>query len=96
MPECGEASWYDVSAGASGGLAAAHPSLPFGTQVVVENLTNGRSTTVKINDRGPFTGGRIIDVTREAAEQLGFVKQGVARVRISLAGGAEGAASACR
>ena len=72
-PECGKASWYDKSAGAGEGMSAAHPSLPFGTKVVVENLDNGRTATVEINDRGPFTGGRIIDVSRAAAEQLDFV-----------------------
>jgi rare lipoprotein A len=90
--QCGTASWYDEGAGkqaADGGvvhpsaLAAAHPSLPFGTKVLVENLRNGRETTVVINDRGPFTGGRVIDLTRAAAEQLAFVDGGVTRVRIS-------------
>ena len=90
--QCGTASWYDEGAGkqsADGGvvdpsaLAAAHPSLPFGTRVLVENLRNGRETTVVINDRGPFTGGRVIDLTRAAAEQLAFVDGGVTRVRIS-------------
>ena len=86
--ECGKASWYDELAGAHGGLAAAHPSLPFGTRVLVENLDNGRTATLVINDRGPFTGGRVIDVTREAAEQLDFVEAGIARVRISSGDGA--------
>jgi rare lipoprotein A len=90
--QCGTASWYDEGAGkqaANGGvvnsaaLAAAHPSLPFGTRVLVENLRNGREATVVINDRGPFTGGRVIDLTRAAAEQLAFVDGGVTRVRIS-------------
>jgi rare lipoprotein A len=99
--QCGTASWYDEGAGkqsADGGvvnpstLAAAHPSLPFGTKVLVENMSNGRETTVVINDRGPFTGGRVIDLTRAAAEQLGFVDSGVTRVRIStLQGGEESA-----
>jgi len=92
MIECGMASWYGLEAGttsADGGsidpsvLAAAHRSLPFGTRVRVENLSNGRATTVEINDRGPFTHGRVIDVTRAAAEQLAFLDSGVARVRIS-------------
>jgi peptidoglycan lytic transglycosylase len=92
MIQCGTASWYDEGAGkqsADGGvvnpsaLAAAHPSLPFGTRVLVENMRNGRETTVVINDRGPFTGGRVIDLTRAAAEQLAFVDSGVTRVRIS-------------
>jgi rare lipoprotein A len=92
MIQCGTASWYDEGAGkqsADGGvvdpaaLAAAHPSLPFGTRVLVENLRNGHQTTVVINDRGPFTGGRVIDLTRAAAVQLAFVDGGVTRVRIS-------------
>jgi rare lipoprotein A len=92
MIQCGTASWYDEGAGkqsADGGvvdpgaLAAAHPSLPFGTKVRIENMSNGRETTVVINDRGPFTGSRVIDLTRAAAEQLAFVDSGVTRVRIS-------------
>ena len=92
MIQCGTASWYDEGAGkqaADGGavdptaFAAAHPSLPFGTKVRVKNMSNGRETTVVINDRGPFTGGRVIDLTRAAAEQLAFVDGGVTRVRIS-------------
>jgi peptidoglycan lytic transglycosylase len=51
--------------------------------VRVENLANGRATTVAINDRGPFVAGRLIDVTRAAAEQLAFVEGGVTRVRIT-------------
>ena len=91
MIQCGTASWYDErgSQSADGGtvdpaaLAAAHPSLPFGTKVRVENLSSGRSTTVEINDRGPFTQGRLIDVSRAAAEELAFIDGGVVRVRIS-------------
>jgi rare lipoprotein A len=54
------------------GFTAAHRSLPFGTMVRVTNRKNGRSVTVRINDRGPFTRGRIIDLTPAAAGQLGF------------------------
>jgi len=68
-------------------LAAAHRTLPFGTKVKVENLANGRSVVVRINDRGPFTGGRIIDVTRGAAEQLGMIRAGVARVKVTVVDG---------
>lgn len=68
-------------------LAAAHRTLPFGTKVRVENLGNGRSVVVRINDRGPFAGGRIIDVTRGAAEQLGMIRAGVARVKVTVVGG---------
>ena len=67
-----------------GGLTAAHRSLPFGTKVRVTNQRNGRSTVVRINDRGPFTRGRIIDLTPAAAGQLGF--SGLAPVNLSLVG----------
>ena len=55
-----------------GGLTAAHRSLPFGTMVRVTNKRNGRAVVVRINDRGPFTRGRVIDLTPAAATQLGF------------------------
>ncbi|MGH6949156.1 MAG: septal ring lytic transglycosylase RlpA family protein [Kiloniellales bacterium] len=61
---------------------AAHPTLPFGTLVRVTNLDNGRSLVLRINDRGPFVGDRIIDVSRAAARQLGFLAQGLAQVRV--------------
>lgn len=63
-----------------------HPSLPFGTKVRVINLRNNRSVVVRINDRGPFVGGRIIDVTKAAAQKLGFVNAGVTRVRVEVLG----------
>jgi len=63
---------------------AAHRTLPFGTQVKVTNLENGRSIVLRINDRGPFVRHRIIDVSKGAAEALGFVQQGTARVRVQL------------
>lgn len=63
-------------------MTAAHRNLPFGTRVRVTHVHNGRSVVVTINDRGPFIKSRIIDVSRAAAEQLGMVQQGVARVRI--------------
>lgn len=63
-------------------LTAAHPSLPFGTRVRVTNLSNGRSVVVRISDRGPFTRGRMIDVSYAAAQQLDFINRGVARVRM--------------
>ena len=67
-------------------LTAAHRSLPFGTRVLVENLSNGHSVVVRINDRGPFTNGRIIDLSKAAASNLGMVA-GVADVRVSVAEG---------
>lgn len=65
-------------------LTAAHRSLPFGTRVSVTNLRNGRSVVVRINDRGPFIRGRIIDVTPAAARALGF--SGLTRVTLSVVG----------
>ena len=63
-------------------LTAAHRSLPFGSKVLVENLRNGRSVVVRINDRGPFTGGRIIDLSKAAAAQIGMINSGTAKVRM--------------
>lgn len=63
-------------------LVAAHRSLPFGTKVRVTNLSNGKQVTVRINDRGPFRRGRIIDLSRAAAQQLDMLKKGVVTVRI--------------
>jgi len=68
-------------------LTMAHPTLPFGTRVRVTNLGNGRSVVVRVNDRGPFVGHRIADVSRGAAAQLGMVSRGVARVRIEALDG---------
>ncbi|MCQ4295666.1 septal ring lytic transglycosylase RlpA family protein [Pseudomonas stutzeri] len=63
-------------------LVAAHRSLPFGTRVRVTNEQNGKQVVVRINDRGPFRRGRIIDLSRAAATQLDMLQSGVARVRI--------------
>ncbi|WP_223527626.1 septal ring lytic transglycosylase RlpA family protein [Pseudomonas sp. BF-B-26] len=63
-------------------LTAAHRQLPFGTRVKVTNLNNDKSCVVRINDRGPHTRGRLIDVSHEAAEQLGMLRSGTARVRV--------------
>lgn len=63
-------------------LTAAHRSLPFGTRVRVTNLNNERSVVVRINDRGPFVRGRVIDVSRAAAERLDMLRAGVVPVRI--------------
>lgn len=85
----GYASWYSMTSRTANGeranpkaMTAAHPSLPFGTWVRVKNLRNGRSVVVRINDRGPFRRGRIIDVSRAAAARLGFLRAGTTRVRI--------------
>lgn len=68
------------------GLTAAHRTLPFGTRVRVTNLSNGRTVNVTINDRGPFIGGRIIDLSRGAAGVIGMTGQGLARVRMEVVG----------
>lgn len=65
-------------------LTAAHNSLPFGTYVMVTNLENGRSVVVRINDRGPFVKGRIIDLSYAAARVLALVGPGTARVRLEV------------
>jgi rare lipoprotein A len=70
-----------------GELTAAHPTLPIGTRVRVTNLANGRSVVVRINDRGPFTRGRMIDVSHRAAHGLGMLQRGTARVRIEVVDG---------
>ena len=66
------------------GYTAAHRSLKFGTRVRVTNLRNGRSVIVRINDRGPFVGGRIIDLAYGAAKAVGLHNSGVARVQVAI------------
>ena len=90
--QSGTASWYghESSRTASGerynpmGMTAAHRSLPFGTMVKVKNLATGRCCTVRINDRGPFKKGRVIDVTKRAAEELGMIQSGTAKVELAV------------
>ena len=65
-------------------LTAAHPTLPFGTQLRVTNVTTGRSVTVRVNDRGPYVPGRVVDVSYAAAETLGMVGGGVAKVKLDV------------
>jgi rare lipoprotein A len=65
-------------------LTAAHRTLPFGTRLLVTDVTTGRSVTVRVNDRGPFVHGRIVDVSYIAAEKLGIVERGVAKVKLSV------------
>ena len=65
-------------------FTAAHRSLAFGTCMRVENARNGRSVRVRVNDRGPFVKGRIVDVSQAAARALDFLREGVARVRLFL------------
>ena len=93
----GVASWYGAAhAGkrtASGerfdpaALTAAHRTLPFGSKVRVTHEGSGRSVVVTINDRGPFSHGRIIDVSEGAAKELGLVRAGSGKVRLELVGG---------
>jgi rare lipoprotein A len=65
-------------------LTAAHRTLPFGTRVRVTNVANGRSVTVRINDRGPFVGGRVVDVSHVAARTLGITERGLAKVKLDV------------
>ncbi len=88
---CGKASWYALTSMTANGewadptaMTAAHKSLPFGTMTKVTNLRNGRSVVVRINDRGPFIKGRIIDLTKAAAAELGFVGSGWTEVMITV------------
>ena len=67
-------------------MTAAHRRLPFGTRIKVTNLRNGRSVVVRINDRGPYARGRILDVSKAAARRLGFVGRGHTKVKISVLG----------
>lgn len=86
----GLASYYRGSRTASGeqfaasGLTAAHPNLAFGTRVRVTNLSNQRSVTVRINDRGPFTTNRSIDLSYGAASAIGMTGAGVTHVRMEV------------
>ena len=70
----------------SSDMTMAHPTLPFGTRVRVTNLRNGRSVEVRVNDRGPFVGSRIADLSHAAAVTLGMMRRGIARVRIEVLG----------
>jgi rare lipoprotein A len=86
--ETGRAAYYRGGRTASGevtgrnGYTAAHRTLPFGTKVLVTNMSNGLSVTVRINDRGPYGRGRIIDVSTAAARELGMIGSGTASVRV--------------
>jgi rare lipoprotein A len=73
----------------SGALTMAHPSLPFGTVARVTNLRNGRSVVVRVNDRGPFVGRRIADLSEAAATEIGMLRKGLAKVRIEVLGDEE-------
>jgi rare lipoprotein A len=73
--------WFNPDA-----MTAAHKTLPFGTRVRVTHVANGRSVEVKINDRGPYIAGRIIDLSRAAAGVIGMTKQGIAKVVVEVLG----------
>ncbi|MNT43326.1 RlpA-like protein precursor [compost metagenome] len=84
---CGGASWYALTSKTASGermnaarLTAAHRSLKFGTKVQVTNKRNGKSVIVRINDRGPFIRGRVIDLSKAAASQIGMISSGHASI----------------
>ncbi|WP_112809181.1 septal ring lytic transglycosylase RlpA family protein [Ensifer sp.] len=84
---CGGASWYALTSKTASGermnaarLTAAHRSLKFGTKVQVTNKRNGKSVVVRINDRGPFIRGRVIDLSKAAASQIGMISSGHASI----------------
>ena len=105
--QTGTASWYGeqfhMKATANGEVfdmaqvSAAHTTLPLPSLVEVTNLDNGRKLVVRVNDRGPYIGDRIIDLSREAARQLGYDRQGLANVRVHYVGPAHcwGRTAAC-
>jgi rare lipoprotein A len=65
-------------------MTAAHPTLPFGTKLRVTNVASGRSVTVRVNDRGPYVQGRVVDVSYSAADALGMVGKGIAKVKLDV------------
>jgi rare lipoprotein A len=65
-------------------LTAAHRTLPFGTRLRVTNVATGRSVTVRVNDRGPYIPGRVVDVSGSAANELGIVESGIAKVKLDV------------
>lgn len=86
----GLASFYSDTETASGErfdkneMTAAHPTLPFGTKLRVTDVSSGRFVTVRVNDRGPFVRGRVVDISPSAAEALGMVDKGLANVRLDV------------
>ena len=90
---CGGASWYALGSKTASGermnprlMTAAHRSLRFGTKVKVTNRNNGRSVVVRINDRGPFIRGRVLDLSKAAAQNIGMIKSGHAKVCYEILG----------
>lgn len=94
--QCGSASWYGPGfhgrTTANGErfdqnqMTAAHKRLPFGSKIRVTNQLNGKSLTLRVNDRGPFAKGRILDASAAAAKKLGFMRRGHAPVCVSIVG----------
>lgn len=87
----GVASYYTTGTKTASGekfntleMTAAHPTLPFGTKLRVTNVASGKSVTVRVNDRGPFVHGRVVDVSYSAADALGMVGKGVANVKLDV------------
>ena len=85
--QCGSASWYALTSKTASGermnpaaMTAAHRSLPFGSKMRVTNQRNGKSVVVRINDRGPFIKGRVLDLSKAAAHQLGFIRSGHTKI----------------
>ncbi|MBO3758731.1 septal ring lytic transglycosylase RlpA family protein [Ciceribacter sp. L1K23] len=90
---CGGASWYALHSKTASGermnpalMTAAHKTLRFGTKVKVTNQNNGRSVVVRINDRGPFIRGRVLDLSKAAAQNIGMVRSGHAKVCYEILG----------
>lgn len=90
---CGGASWYALHSKTASGermnpakLTAAHKTLKFGTKVKVTNRTNGKSVVVRINDRGPFIRGRVLDLSKAAAQNIGMIRSGTAKVCYQIIG----------
>ena len=84
---CGGASWYALTSKTASGermnpakLTAAHKTLPFGTKLRVTNPKNGKSVVVRINDRGPFIRGRVLDLSKAAAQRIGIISRGHGKV----------------
>lgn len=91
--QCGSASWYALTSKTASGermnpaaMTAAHRSLPFGTKVKVTNQRNGKAVVVRINDRGPFIKGRVIDLSKAAARTLGFIGAGHTKICMNKVG----------
>lgn len=88
--QCGGASWYALTSKTASGermnpaaMTAAHRTLPLGTKIKVTNQKNGKSLVVRINDRGPFIKGRVLDLSKGAASRLGFINSGHTKVCIT-------------